>query len=122
MTDPQREVFNEFINRLKEASEKYPVLVEGKRDLFTLKRFGIRNIYTLSGKNYTDFVESLPDDVEKVVLLTDVDKQGEKIFRKLSEVLRRYNIAVDGSFREYLRRLGIEEVEHLGEIVFGRPF
>ena len=118
MTDPQRELFNEFINRLKEASEKYPVLVEGKRDLFILKRFGVKNIYTLSGKNYTDFVESLPDDVEKVVLLTDVDKQGEKIFRKLSEVLRRYNIAVDGSFREYLRRLGIEEVEHLGEIVF----
>lgn len=120
MNDPQRELFNEFIARLREASKKYPVLVEGKRDLFTLRRFGVRNIYTLSGKNYIDFVESLPDETERVILLVDVDKQGEKIFRNLSEVLKRYNIAVDGSFREYLKRLGIEEVEHLGELLLGR--
>jgi len=119
MENPQREIFKEFVTRLREVSEKYPVLVEGKRDFFVLKRFGIKNIYTLSGKNYFDLVEELPPETEKVVLLTDVDKQGEKIFRKLSEVLKRYNIEVDGSFREYLRRLGIEEVEHLGEVIFG---
>jgi len=116
--DRLREPFNEFITRLREASRRYPVLVEGKRDLFTLKRFGIKNVYTLSGQNYFDLVESLPEDTERVVLLTDVDKQGERIFKKLSEVLGRYNIEVDGSFREYLRRLGIEEVEELSGLTF----
>ena len=118
MEASQRKVFYEFIKNLREASKKYPVVVEGKRDFFFLKRFGIRNIYTLSGKNYTDLAESIPPEVEKVILLTDVDKQGEKIFKKLSQVFKRYNIEVDGSFREYLKRLGVEEVEHLGELLF----
>jgi len=112
------EVLNEFIELLKRLSEKYPVIVEGKRDYAVLRRFGIGNIYTLSGKNYFDLVESLPSQTEKVVLLTDIDRQGEKIFKKLSEILKKYNIEVVDEPRNYLKRLGIEEVEQISELLF----
>jgi 5S rRNA maturation endonuclease (ribonuclease M5) len=113
-------IFREFLTLLREKSQKVPVIVEGKNDEKILKRFGIKNIYTLSGKNYFDLVEELPENTEEVILLTDVDPQGEKIFKKLSEVLEKYNIKADGSFRKYLKELGIFEVEQLREIVFGR--
>ncbi len=114
-------VFWEFVNLLRERSKTVPVIVEGKNDEKLLKRFGVKNIYTLSGKNYFDLVEGLPEDAEEVILLTDVDPHGERIFKKLSGVLSKYGIKVDGSFREYLKRLGVEEVEHLGEILFNLP-
>jgi len=115
-------VFNEFITTLREKSENIPVIVEGKRDRDFLKRFGINNIYTLSGKNYHDLLEELPEDTTEVILLTDIDKQGEKIFKKLKGLLESQNITVDGSFRRYLKTLGVKEVEQLQEVLLGRNF
>jgi 5S rRNA maturation endonuclease (ribonuclease M5) len=114
----EKKLFEEFITLLRESSQTTPVIVEGKNDERFLKRFGIKNIYTLSGKNYFDLLEEIGEDTDEVILLTDVDPQGEKIFKKLSQILERFNVKVNSSFREYLKRLGVQEVEELGHLLF----
>ena len=110
------EIFFEFVKHLKEKSKSIPVIVEGKNDEKILRRFGVKNIRTLSGKNYFDLLEELPENTEEVILLTDTDKQGEKIFKKLKSIFESQNIKVDGSFREFLKKFGIKEVENLTKV------
>ncbi|RTZ70069.1 MAG: topoisomerase [Aquificaceae bacterium] len=114
----EEKLFAEFITLLRKKSESIPVIVEGKNDEKLLRRFGIKNIYTLSGKNYFDLVEQLGEQTHEVILLTDVDPQGEKIFKKLSQILEGFNVRVDSSFREYLKKLGVKEVEELKLLLF----
>jgi len=109
----------DFINRLREKSKAVPVIVEGKRDYRILHKLGIQNIYTLSGKRYTDLLEEIPETTEEVIILTDLDQQGEKIFKKLKSLFEKFNLKVDDSFRKELKKFGILEVEHLKEIIFG---
>ncbi|NPB05749.1 MAG: toprim domain-containing protein [Aquificae bacterium] len=111
------EVLREFLTRLRERSRSVPVIVEGRRDEALLRRFGIKNLYTLGGRSYADLLEELPEEVTEVVLLTDADKQGEKTFKNLKRFLEGQGITVDGSFRDYLKRLGVEEVENLLEVL-----
>ena len=112
----------DWIGRLREISETAAVIVEGKRDYQLLKRLGVKNLYALSGKNYFDLLEELPEEISEVVLLTDVDKQGERIFRKLKEIFESQGITVRGEFRRILKELEVEEVEQLSEFFFGDPF
>jgi len=114
----EEKLFAEFITSLREKSKSVPVIVEGKNDEKLLRRFGIKNIYTISGKNYFDLVERLGEQTREVILLTDVDPQGEKIFKKLSQILEGFNIKVDSGFREYLKKLGVKEVEQLRLLLF----
>jgi 5S rRNA maturation endonuclease (ribonuclease M5) len=115
----QQELFK-FFSDLRKISKSVPIIVEGKRDKQLLSRFGIKNVLTLSGKNYFDLIEEIPENVQRVVLLVDIDPQGEKIFKKLKQILEQSNIQVDDSFRERFKTFGIEEVEKLQELIFGK--
>ncbi len=111
-------LFNEFITSLRRKSKSVPIIVEGKNDVATLKRFGIKNIIPISGKNYFDLLEEISENTTEVVLLIDVDKQGEKIFKTLKGIFEKQGLKVDGTFREYLKKLKIEEVEQLKDLLF----
>lgn len=115
--DSLRKVFNEFINRLREKSLKTPVIVEGKNDVKVLQKFGIKNVISISGKNYFDLLEKIPPEVGEVILLTDIDKQGEKIFKKLKTIFESQGLKVDGNFRDYLRKMEVKEVEELEKVL-----
>jgi len=109
----------QFIERLKKKSSKIPVIVEGKRDYWILHKLGVKNIYTISGKRYTDLLGELPETTDEVILLTDLDKQGEKIFKTLKKLFENSNLKVDCSFREELKKFDIQEVEELRKLIFG---
>ena len=101
-------------NKLVETSlnENVSVLVEGKRDVRVLENLGVENLFPLKGKRFYDVLEELEDKI-LVILLFDLDKQGEKIFQKFLFIFQREGIPVDVSFREYLKQFDIEEIEHL---------
>ncbi|NPA54009.1 MAG: topoisomerase [Aquificae bacterium] len=104
-------------NKLVEISleENVSILVEGKKDVKVLKNFGVENIFPLKGKRFYDVLEELEDKI-LVILLFDLDKQGEKIFQKFFFILQREGIPVDISFREYLKQFDIEEIEHIDRL------
>jgi len=104
----------EWVKELKKASEKKHtcILVEGKRDLNKLQKLNVQNVYPIKGKRFYDILEDL-EDAHLVIILTDLDKQGDKICKKLSFMLQREGIPVDNRFREKLRELGIKHIENL---------
>ncbi|MDM7273325.1 toprim domain-containing protein [Sulfurihydrogenibium azorense] len=107
--------FEDWKIKLKEESQdNYTcVLVEGKRDLKKLSSYGISNIIVLQGKKYYDVVESILNNFNKCIILFDVDKHGDKMFQKFSQMLKAEGIQVDSSYRDYIKSLNIEEIENL---------
>ncbi|MDQ7082515.1 MAG: toprim domain-containing protein [Aquificota bacterium] len=103
----------DWLGKLREHSEVYPVLVEGKRDVGALRKYGIKNIIPLSGKRFADLPDILEDRWEGAILLYDLDEQGERINRRVGELLRSQGFRVIEDFREYLREAGIIHIEEL---------
>ncbi|WP_022847050.1 MULTISPECIES: toprim domain-containing protein [unclassified Desulfurobacterium] len=99
------------------SAENTAVVVEGKRDLAALERFGVYPVFALKGMGFHSFSEMLADEkgIRLVILITDFDPEGEEIARKLQRVLSKYNIKVDTSFRESLRETGLKFVEEIPE-------
>ncbi|WP_457622878.1 toprim domain-containing protein [Persephonella sp.] len=106
--------FEDWKNKLLQTSlnPKTVILVEGKRDKYNLRKIGIKNVIPLQGKKFYDILE-IVEDCNEVILLFDLDKQGEKIFLKFYKILRREGIPVNIEFREYLKNFGVKEIENL---------
>lgn len=109
--------FKDWVEKLINVSkeENTYVVVEGKNDIRRLKLYGVESIYPIKGKKFYDVVEDL-EFANLCILLTDLDKQGEKIFLNLKSLLQREGIPVDVSFREYLKNFPYEEIEKLPDI------
>ena len=75
------------------------ILVEGKKDETNLKKLGIKNkIITVSNKPLI-FIE---DIIEDVIILTDLDSHGKKLYSILRHNLQKRGIRIDKTFREFL--------------------
>ncbi len=105
-------MLEDWLKRLREVSQNSAVLVEGKRDRHALQRFGVKNIFTLEGKRFTDIPELL-EGFERVVLLFDLDEHGERINSKIKEILTKQGYILIEEFREELRNKGILYVEDI---------
>ncbi len=104
----------EWIERLKSISklDGVVVLVEGKKDRDKLEKAGVKHIYSIKGKRFYDVIEEL-EESKIVIILTDLDKQGEKMCKKLSYMLQREGIPVDITFRKNLKSFEIKHIEDI---------
>ncbi len=105
--------FGDWLRKLKETSEDFVILVEGKRDVLALRKYGIRNIMDLSGKRFADIPDIIEGKYKGAVLLFDLDDRGERINSNIGNILRSQGFEVIEDFREYLKKIGIENVEDL---------
>lgn len=101
-----------WLKRLREASKRNAVLVEGKRDRRALQSLGVKNIFTLEGKRFSDLPDLL-EGFEGIILLFDLDKHGERINSKVKEILASQGYILIEDFREELKELGILFVEDI---------
>jgi 5S rRNA maturation endonuclease (ribonuclease M5) len=80
-----------------------PIIVEGKRDRASLLDIGIRaEIIELSNKALFQVVEEVAGKAKKVVILTDLDKEGKRLYSILRRGLLERGVHVDNVFREWL--------------------
>ncbi|ADO44653.1 TOPRIM domain protein [Hydrogenobacter thermophilus TK-6] len=105
-----------FVRDLREASKDRAVLVEGKKDRESLIKLGIKNVFTLGGKRFADLPDML-EDFSEVILLFDLDKHGERINRKVRDILSTQGYILIEDFRERMRGLNLLFVEELYEKV-----
>ena len=89
---------DDFIEKLKHAKL---VIVEGKKDKNALESLGVENIFILNGPLYKN-IEEISNKYQEVVILTDLDIEGRKLFSRLNSRLQERGIKVDNSFREFL--------------------
>ena len=78
----------EIVELLKELEDK-TLIVEGKRDKKALKSLGLKNIITIEGKPLYKVVEIVSARKE-VVILTDFDKKGREIGKRLRHLLQKH--------------------------------
>ena len=116
-----------FNPRLKQDVEKfkdYVILVEGKKDVSTLKHAGFENVYAIhkTGVCLRERIEQIADKIEnkkrtKVCILTDLDKQGKKLYMLIKPILIELGVKVDSSFRGLLIKAKMSHMEGIGNFM-----
>jgi len=110
------------IDELEELSREMPVIVEGRRDVEALELLGVRNnIITLNkGVSLFTFCETMSRDWPSVVLLTDWDRKGGQLARRLKEAFEANDTKVNNSIRMelvILAKKDIKDIESLPAFV-----
>lgn len=92
----------ELLEELERIKDKY-VIVEGKKDIAALKKFGFTQVVEINGPLFS-FIEKVAQETKDVVLLTDLDVEGKKLFGTINSGLSHLGVRVDKKLREYLFR------------------
>lgn len=103
-------------NQIQEEIEKIIenkslVIVEGKKDRESLINLGINNVICLKNKPLFEFVENLNE--KDIVILTDLDLEGRKLFGKLRHLLQRRGFNINNNLRNVLFRSKLRCIEGL---------
>lgn len=118
---------NQDVNELLEELEnlkksKQKVIVEGKLDKEALNELGIDNIFILHkiGRSLSSGIEEFIETLKKketIILLTDLDDQGEEYYKIVKDGLVPNGIKINNTLRKILRNLKISHIEGLSSFV-----
>ncbi len=102
----------EHLKKIKESN--ILIIVEGPKDKAALEYFGINNIQTLSKQPIYKIVENIAEKHKECIILTDLDKEGKKLFGKLNSGLSRFGVRIKKQFREFLfKETKLRQIEGL---------
>ena len=91
-------------------------VVEGKRDVVSLNKLGVKRIMMLD-KPLFAIVEEIAKTEKKMILLVDLDDEGKKLYSKLSVDLGHHGVFVDNTIRDLLFKLPVRHIEGLATFV-----
>jgi len=77
------------------------IIVEGKKDKLALNKLGIENVNSINEPIYL-VIEKLVNYNKEIIILTDLDKMGKKLYARLKRDLTERGITIDNYFREFL--------------------
>jgi 5S rRNA maturation endonuclease (ribonuclease M5) len=111
------ERLHKVLEALGEVNKRFPVIVEGKKDLQALRKLGLSGdiIPLHSGKGLYDFSEELAERFSKVVLLLDWDDKGDHLFTSLTNNLHGHWEEY-AAFRELLRMICQKDIKDVESI------
>ena len=89
--------FSEEIKKLRDSNRL--IIVEGKKDQESMNKLGLDNVITIN-KPIFKIIDSINE--KEVVLLTDLDKTGRKLYSELKHNLQKKGIKIDNNFRNFL--------------------
>ena len=105
------DTLQEWAQELKHADKL--VIVEGKKDRKALENLGVKKIITFANSPYI----SLEDIKEKeVIILTDLDNHGKKLYSILRHNLQKRRIKIDRKFRKFLFKEKIVTIESINRL------
>lgn len=110
------------LEELAEANRTTPIVVEGPRDVASLRRLACtgRVLPLNVGEPLFAFCEGLGATTREVILLTDWDRKGGQLFESLHGNLAACGVRVDGTFRDKIQfwmRPPVRAVEDLAGYV-----
>jgi len=97
------------------------IIVEGASDKEALEGLGAtKEIVLCSSKPYTEFVDYLSSRHKKITILTDYDRAGKKINKKLCIRLEHVGIRVENQYRAKIGRIlgfrGLKSIESVNSL------
>ena len=107
------ERIEELLSELTEYSKRGAIIiVEGKRDILSLKRLGIEGNFELATRqSLFNFSEKIAGLGSEVVILTDWDRRGELLATKLSEYFESFGLKPELQIRNKLRLISQKEIK-----------
>ena len=78
-----------------------PIIVEGRNDKKALQELGLENIFTLNLPLFK-IVERISG--KEVVILTDLDKKGKQLYRRIQHDCIHHGIKINNKLRHFLFR------------------
>jgi len=114
------EMLEELILKLQALSDIGAIIVvEGRRDVDSLRSLGIKGDIKLSSQQpLLDFTELLSRSGKDIVLLTDWDRKGGIVARKIIDYLQAYGIIPNTDIRSrisFLVKKRIKDIESLSK-------
>lgn len=91
----------EHLERLRD--EEIPVMVEGRKDKAALQELGLQLILVLYQKPFYKVIESLQQFPE-IAILTDLDREGKKLYAKIKDACSQRGIRVNDKLRLFLMK------------------
>lgn len=88
------------------------ILVEGKRDIKALNKLGIINVHSIDKPIYL-IIETIVGKNKEVIILTDFDPMGKKLYKKIKHELNRNGIKINDRYRKFLSKCNIAHIEGL---------
>lgn len=106
--------FLQLIDKLREFEGA--IIVEGPRDVVALKNLGVRaEIIRLSRLPLSE-VALIASSYKEVMVLTDFDRKGEELAKKLLQYLEGYPCRVDMETRRELKRLAKKDIKAVEDL------
>ncbi len=101
------ETYTELEQVIQEMNEYVDaIVVEGSHDKEALEELGItKEIVMCSSKPDTAFIDHLTSNHKKVTILTDYDRAGKRINKKLTTRLEHAGIKVEKRYRDEIGRI-----------------
>ncbi len=114
----------ERFRKLLEELRGKTIIVEGRKDAKALKSLNVNNPIPINGKPLSTIAYTLyKNGATDIVILTDYDNEGNRLYSKLRVLLERYKLFVDSRLRNKLRQYGkgkIEEIAYIEEELKGK--
>jgi 5S rRNA maturation endonuclease (ribonuclease M5) len=96
------ETILDWAERLERSGKT--VIVEGPKDKRALEELGVSKIVMLHRRPVYSIVEYIAEHDKRAVILTDLDKEGRRLYGILSGALQMHGVQVDNKFREWLQK------------------
>ncbi|NPA76796.1 MAG: toprim domain-containing protein [Candidatus Diapherotrites archaeon] len=111
-----------IIDLIREYSEEAPIVVEGKNDVAALNDLGIFSVVSVNAHGgpvgTIDFLAE--GGTREIIILTDYDRRGEELHKRLAELALSAGIRVNDNLRKKLREVThVRYVENLARIIRG---
>ena len=91
--------------------ENIPIIVEGRNDKKALQELGLENIFTLNLPLFK-IVERIQG--KEVVILTDLDKKGKQLYRRIQHDCIHHGIKINNKLRHFLfKKTQLSHIEGL---------
>jgi 5S rRNA maturation endonuclease (ribonuclease M5) len=92
-------------------------IVEGIKDRTALNKFGVNNVFEISGKPLSEIADILhAKDIKAVTILTDFDEDGEHKKSQLTNYLSHVGIKINSFARKRIQTLfRIHKIEELAQ-------
>jgi 5S rRNA maturation endonuclease (ribonuclease M5) len=103
---------DQWVEKLVE--EQPFVIVEGPKDKASLRKIGLENIIYLRGKPLFKVVEWVASITRECAILTDLDREGKKLYSVLKTELQKHGVKIDDRFRKFLfKETDLRQIEGL---------
>jgi len=106
--------FELLIDKLREFDGA--IIVEGLRDEVALRNLGVRaEIIRLSRLPLSE-VALIASQYHEVMILTDLDRKGEELAKKLTQYLEGYKCRVDTETRRELKMIAKKDIKGIEDL------